>query len=187
MLISFSASCSTDGSSEPTWSAADPEAFDEARAAQAQKAADAKDAMMSALLQELFVGLEQRGPAGAISVCKQEAPRIGREVGSSEGVRIGRTAHRLRNPSNVAPDWAADLIHEEPAAPRYASSDQGDLGVTFPIHLKAACLMCHGPEETLEPDVRAALAEQYPEDRATGFAEGDLRGWFWVEVPAAGG
>jgi hypothetical protein len=28
-----------------------------------------------------------------------------------------------------------------------------------------------------------ALAARYPDDRATGFAPGDLRGWFWVEVP----
>jgi hypothetical protein len=32
-------------------------------------------------------------------------------------------------------------------------------------------------------DVRQALLQRYPEDRAIGYAEGDLRGWFWVEVP----
>jgi hypothetical protein len=32
--------------------------------------------------------------------------------------------------------------------------------------------------------VKEALAEHYPEDQATGFQEGDLRGWFCIEVPA---
>jgi hypothetical protein len=31
--------------------------------------------------------------------------------------------------------------------------------------------------------VREELAERYPADRATGFKVGDIRGWFWVEVP----
>ena len=35
-------------------------------------------------------------------------------------------------------------------------------------------------------NVKEALAASYPADRATGFREGDLRGWFWIEVPAAG-
>ena len=33
--------------------------------------------------------------------------------------------------------------------------------------------------------VRTAIAERYPDDRATGFDVGDLRGALWVEVPSA--
>jgi hypothetical protein len=51
----------------------------------------------------------------------------------------------------------------------------------------ATTLACHGPEEALQPEVRAALDQRYPEDRATGYAAGDLRGAFWAEVPLAGG
>ncbi len=35
----------------------------------------------------------------------------------------------------------------------------------------------------LDPAVKEVLASGYPRDEATGFAEGDLRGWFWIEVP----
>ena len=28
-----------------------------------------------------------------------------------------------------------------------------------------------------------ALAASYPQDQATGFGAGDLRGWMWAEVP----
>ena len=44
--------------------------------------------------------------------------------------------------------------------------------------------MCHGPREEISEEVIAKLDEYYPEDAATGFAEGDLRGWIWVEAPA---
>jgi hypothetical protein len=47
------------------------------------------------------------------------------------------------------------------------------------------CGSCHGPERTLGPGVSARLAQRYPEDRAIGFRDGDIRGWFWVEVPNA--
>ena len=33
-------------------------------------------------------------------------------------------------------------------------------------------------------ELAAAIAEQYPDDRAVGYGEGQLRGWFWVDVPA---
>ena len=51
------------------------------------------------------------------------------------------------------------------------------------IRLKAQCLKCHGPKEQILPEVRDALARDYPKDQATGFQEGDLRGWFWLSVP----
>ena len=45
------------------------------------------------------------------------------------------------------------------------------------------CDSCHGPADRIDPAVQAMLAVRYPGDRATGFVEGQLRGWFWVEVP----
>ena len=39
---------------------------------------------------------------------------------------------------------------------------------------------------TIHPDIAASIDETYPDDQATGFAEGDLRGWMWVEAPPGG-
>ena len=39
----------------------------------------------------------QKGPLNAISVCKDEAPAIAESL-SGEGIQMGRTSHRLRNP-----------------------------------------------------------------------------------------
>jgi hypothetical protein len=35
------------------------------------------------------------------------------------------------------------------------------------------------------PAIAGAIRRLYPADAATGFAEGDLRGALWVEVPLA--
>ncbi len=98
------------------------------------------------------------------------------------GVEIGRTSHRLRNPANVAPSWADAYVADHVEDPTYLAGPNGELGALLPIRLRAECQMCHGGTEEIDGDVMAALAEHYPDDQATGFAEGDLRGWFWVEA-----
>ncbi|MBI3082695.1 MAG: DUF3365 domain-containing protein, partial [Gemmatimonadetes bacterium] len=52
-----------------------------------------------------------------------------------------------------------------------------------PILVDRRCLACHGDPATFIPEVRAVLAQRYPEDRATGYAVGDLRGAVSVRVP----
>jgi Protein of unknown function (DUF3365) len=121
--------------------------------------------------------------AAKIGVCQVAAPEIAHAVGAEERVRVGRTSHKLRNPANQPPDWAAAWVAERREEPAFAEGPDGSLRALLPIRLEAMCVSCHGPAESLSPEVRAALAERYPEDQATGFQVGDLRGWFWVEIP----
>ncbi len=128
------------------------------------------------------------GYPAAINVCAQEARGMAADVSSRLNVNIGRTSLRLRNTANSAPAWAlphiqanADSAGSE-ATSYLATGPGGELGVLSPIMVGAACMNCHGSAEQLAPGVADALAQLYPADAATGFAEGDLRGWFWVEV-----
>ena len=41
---------------------------------------------------------------------------------------------------------------------------------------QSLCLNCHGPRDQLKPEVRAAIDEHYPNDRAVGYKEGEIRG-----------
>lgn len=109
---------------------------------------------------------------------------IAARIAAEKGVKIGRTSDKLRNPSNTAPEWFNTLVDTKTAAPAVFSGPNGELGWVAPIKLGSMCVNCHGPAESLAPEVASALTEKYPEDKATGYAEGDLRGWFWVEVPA---
>jgi hypothetical protein len=60
--------------------------------------------------------------------------------------------------------------------------DLGDkIGVLRPIVERPICAGCHGP--LLAPGVKTALLDRYLADKAVGFAEGEIRGWFWVEMP----
>lgn len=129
-----------------------------------------------------------RGPDEAVRACSVRAPEIAAEV-SGSSVRVGRTSHRLRNPSNAPAPWMGpvlDLYRARPGLrePVVVPLDAGRVGYAEPIFVKPLCVTCHG--EALAAPVRERIAELYPEDRATGFRVGDFRGLFWAEFPADG-
>jgi len=149
-----------------------------------ERAALAKDALFNELSTRLLAAMSNGGPAKAIEVCSKLAPKLAKEVGEQHQVSIGRTAIRLRNENNRPPAWAEPLLKELPTKPVVQDLENGRTGVLFPILLKVQCLTCHGPDDKIAAEIRTELARLYPNDTATGFQEGDLRGWFWVEVPA---
>jgi hypothetical protein len=145
-------------------------------------------AMHDSVLRELTDALSRGGPGSAIAFCHIDATVVSQRVAKDEGIAAGRTSDRLRNPTNAPKPWAAPLVQAN--AGKAARSvegfavDLGDkVGVLRPIAQRAMCAGCHGPAEKLSPVVRSVLQDRYPVDRAVGFKEGEIRGWFWVEMP----
>lgn len=163
----------------------DPQRLSPEQTLQARHAAFSRDQLMGRLMKELSAAVDGGGPAAAIEVCHERAPEIAAAVADETEVEIGRTSFRLRNPRNSAPAWAEELVAERRSEPTFLEGPDGTLAALYPIRLKAECTMCHGEAAEISDEVAARLAELYPDDRATGFAEGDLRGWLWVEVPAS--
>ncbi|WP_224245472.1 Tll0287-like domain-containing protein [Hyalangium gracile] len=153
----------------------------------AQAAEGAMQALQVRLFQRLTQELERGGPAGAVTVCRDEAQALTAEVAKEQGIEVGRTSYRLRNPKNAPRPWAEPFVTA--AATRKSSEvkplyvDLGDrLGLLRPIPMGGVCMTCHGAPDSLPPEVVRVLKEGYPEDRAVGFAPGDVRGFFWAEV-----
>jgi len=165
------------------WEKVLPGLMTETQKAQQELMLTATNALAAELMGELTAALDAGDAGAAIAVCRGKAPLVATHVSEAYGVEIGRTSYRLRNPANVAPAWAetymADLVED----PTYVAGPNGELGALLPIRLRAECQMCHGSAEEIDEEIMAALAEYYPDDLAIGFAEGDLRGWFWVEAP----
>jgi hypothetical protein len=151
--------------------------------------ADRGAAILAPFKQQLMGALKgamQESVVSAIEVCQVRAPEIAASL-SLDGVAVGRTSHRLRNPANASPDWAAPVLREfleQPGArlPTVVELAPDRYGYVEPIVTQPLCLACHGA--TLAPAVADAIAARYPQDRATGFSVGDLRGVFWAEFPA---
>jgi len=54
-----------------------------------------------------------------------------------------------------------------------------------PITAMPQCLKCHGPQESLLPEIRDYLTRQYPEDKAIDYAAYQWRGVIRVSLAAA--
>jgi hypothetical protein len=147
-------------------------------------------AMQSAVLQELRDSLSRRGPANSLAFCHVEVTAILQRVSRLEGIAAGRTSDRLRNPANAPRLWAAPLVAAHAGGRARGVDgyvvDLGDrIGVMRPIVEQPMCGGCHGTADQLAPGVTSVLRARYPSDRAIGFSDGEIRGWFWVEMPRA--
>lgn len=160
-----------------------PDALKPAVRAADEALATLKARMTARLMQELQAG----GPLQAVNVCRDEAPAIAAEIGRTSGVLVGRTSHRLRNAGNRPPAWAKAAVaaaagHKaaDVAPVAFALGDR--VGLLRPIAMAAPCARCHGGPGEVTAETAAAIHAAYPQDQATGFVAGDLRGFAWAEA-----
>ena len=159
--------------------------------AEIAKAEQAMNELQQALLAKLTAAMASGGPAAAVGVCRTDARAIADAVAKKHGIELGRTSHRVRNPANAPRAWARMIVDggsgAAASAEKVRTVDLGErIGVLRPIGTAETCTRCHGAEDEVRRNIGATLAAAYPEDRATGFAPGDLRGWMWAEVPKVG-
>lgn len=127
-------------------------------------------------------------PMAAIAVCAEDAPKIA-ERWSTEGVVVRRTALKVRQTDNEpsAADRATMMAFAKRLAAGesagqvedFAVSSSGQTRYARALITEAPCLVCHG--ETIAPAISKIIGERYPEDAATGFRLGELRGIVVVE------
>lgn len=139
----------------------------------------------------------ERGVAGAIPVCKEQAPALIKAKRQETGWDIRRVSLKTRNPERATPDlWEARQLadfnlragHGEKPETLEKSEIVSIDGKPVLRYIKAlpvgdVCLKCHGPAESLDPMLKAKLGESYPQDSATGYARGEIRGALTVKRP----
>ena len=104
--------------------------------------------------------------------------------------KIRRVTDRPRNPANQANETELAYINmlkikeekQEVLPPSILIVD-GKMTGYYPIQTARMCIQCHG---TLGTDILPETAERlhllYPQDKATGYGENQLRGLFVVEM-----
>lgn len=139
---------------------------------------------------ELQAAIQNGGLVKAVEVCHKRAPEIAENLASKHGWKVGRTSLRHRNPNNEPDAWELQMLNqfeERKAAgetlkslDHAATTNQNGKSVfryMKAIPTEGICLGCHGAD-TVPSEVELALEEYYPNDRARGFKEGDIRGAF---------
>jgi hypothetical protein len=166
--------------------------FDETTEIDQAKKATA--AFAGALKSELVSAMQSGGTIEAIAVCNTRAVVISEQASQDNGMTLFRVSLKNRNPGNAPNDWQSEVLHsfdsrkkagESPGSLTWHQVADTDNGKEFrfmkAIPTGALCLQCHG--DNISPPVAEKLAKLYPEDKATGFKEGDIRGAFVVTHP----
>lgn len=143
------------------------------------------------LIAALTAAIAEDGSHGAIGVCSEKAPEIARAVGEAHGVTLRRVTEKPRNPENTANEaerkilaaFALDMKNGKAPEPRAIEKPEGSTFLSPIVIPGPLCLQCHGdPAGDIAPETAAAIRKLYPEDKATGYKPGDLRGAWKVTI-----
>ena len=150
----------------------------------------------ASLLAVLKAELEQNGPEGAIGACRDKAPAMARAASEKTGWQVRRASLRNRSPKGVPDAWERSVLMRfdasaaagaEPATLEVHELVNED-GKTWVRYAKALptqtlCVQCHGATDKLSDPVKARLQTLYPDDHATGYEPGQIRGALFLRKP----
>lgn len=162
------------------------------KAALAEEAKTAIKMYGGQLKTELQTAMQAGGPINALTACQIKAPEVAQSVSASQQLQISRVSLRNRNPvMGVPSEWQAQVLNDFEArkvkgealeslvySELVESNGKQEYRFMKAIPTEAMCLTCHGSD--ISPAIMTRLTELYPQDKATGFKEGDLRGAFVV-------
>jgi hypothetical protein len=148
-------------------------------------------ALGGALKSRLQQAIQSGGLEAGVNECQIAAAPIGLAL-SQNGWEVGRTALKVRNPNNAADQWEREqlawfsqlltkakqdnLAPKRPLETYQYDSESGKFRYMMAIEQGQVCMACHGAN--VAPSVKQSILEHYPNDQATGFELGELRGAF---------
>ena len=111
---------------------------------------------------------------------------IGRKFFNETGYQLRQISLKYRNPDNKPDKFeerALLAFAKDEELGEYKGVDkingQKVLRYLLPLYVEESCLKCHSAEETVPEFIK----ENYPDDKATDYKAGDLRGAISVYVP----
>ncbi|MBC54288.1 MAG: hypothetical protein CMQ34_10700 [Gammaproteobacteria bacterium] len=174
--ITFAAGLLLLGACQPRASDPAPELVAQGQALSAQFVATLQPTLQSAM--------QAGGPVNAIEVCAVEALRIAADLSAASGWDVSRVSLRARNQQSAIPDsWEATVLADfdrrqlagEPVSQLNAAEwVSGEFRYMQAQAAGALCLTCHGTD--ISAEVQSALNQHYPQDMATGYLAGQIRG-----------
>ncbi len=156
-----------------------------------QKSRAAVKALGGELKNILQTSMKASGPMDTISVCNTTALQISNKISEAKGLSVARTSLKYRNQENKPDEWEKSVLEQfeqrKAKGEAVKTMDYSELteldGKKVFRYMKAiptaeVCLKCHG--SNVAPPIAAKINSLYPDDKATGFKMGDIRGAFTV-------
>lgn len=147
------------------------------------------DVFAAQLKAALTSALSDSGVVGAVEICSEMAPRIA-GANSACGFEIKRTSLRFRNPQNAPDQFESGVLlrleENFPLQDEFYSWSDADRKRVFrylkSIKIVPLCQNCHGDPAGFDSALVTSIAARYPDDKATGYKNGDFRGAFSVKI-----
>ncbi len=138
-----------------------------------------------ALSSEVIKAIEEGGIRHAAEYCHLQASPLTDSLSKTYQADISRVSDKYRNPENKPDELDLKVIEDYRRQLDEGRELQAHLEVTGEqviyyspiIILNPVCLQCHGePGKTMELENDEFIRTKYPEDKATGYKLGELRG-----------
>ena len=156
-----------------------------------QKSRAAIKALGGELKSTLQASMKASGPVDSVAMCQIQAPEIANKISQSKGMEVARTSLKYRNQKNKPDAWEKSVLEafeqrkakgEAVKTMEYSELTERNGEKVF-RYMKAiptgdVCLKCHG--SNVPQPVLSKINSLYPNDKATGFQKGDIRGAFSV-------
>ncbi len=145
------------------------------------------------LLLQVSNAIETLGVDSAVAFCNHRAIPITDSLSQSLHAPIARLSLKARNPNNVLKNNLDSMAWEQ-LTTLYASQKNPTPHILLAngneqLYYKAiplgmpTCLQCHGNiDSDIQPSTQAIIATKYPNDQATNYALGDLRGMWKIHL-----
>jgi hypothetical protein len=141
------------------------------------------------LLEVLEAEVKKSGHAEAMTVCREKAPQMAKNLSEQSGWAIRHVSLKNRNPKAVPDSWEKTVLEDferrTAAGEKPTGLEKGELVAEGDKkvyrYMKALptqdlCLNCHGTPDRIDPAVQTKLKELYPEDKAVGYGPAEIRG-----------
>ena len=145
-------------------------------------------ASFKTLSSQLQMAMAEGGISNAVTYCNVEAYPLTDSLKTEFGVvALKRATDQPRNAKNLASDkeenqldlWKDEKAQGKKLKPVVVPHDNDQIVFYAPITMKGQCLTCHGEVEAMGADY-AEIKKLYPNDQATGYSLGDLRGMWSI-------
>ena len=142
------------------------------------------------LVKHLMETIANEGTDGAVQYCNIHAMALTDSVARVSRATIRRVTDQPRNPANMADSTELAFILEQKAGMEAGKKPEpkifvheGKMTGYYPIITANMCLQCHGtPGKDIAASTSAKIDSLYPEDKAKGYAENQVRGLFVVRM-----
>lgn len=132
----------------------------------------------------LMTKMKEDGPIHALEFCNVQAMPITDSMSKKYNADIKRVSDKNRNSANAASEKEIEYIRQfsqmvsnEDQVEPIIETTEDKVKFYYPITTNSMCLKCHGKVgEDIATETYNKIIELYPEDKAIGYQENEVRG-----------